>query len=163
MINSSIDKSLVITAVMAELQLRYQVAQDAVQSALDAATNEQTIPEHKYDTLALEASYLAHGQAKRVQECEQDIKQFKNLVSLAGNDKVAVGSLVQLLDEQDNARWVLFSPCAGGMTVEHAGQRITLVTLKSPLGAALFNKSVDDEVVYHVGDKAFCYQIAAID
>ncbi len=81
MINSSIDKSLVITAVMAELQLRYQVAQDAVQSALDAATNEQTIPEHKYDTLALEASYLAHGQAKRVQECEQDIKQFKNLVS----------------------------------------------------------------------------------
>ena len=57
-------------AILLALEEKLSIARSSTQRAIDAATDEETIPEHKYDTLALEASYLAHGQALRVQESE---------------------------------------------------------------------------------------------
>ena len=40
-------------------------------------THEENIAENKYDTLGLEAAYLAQGQAQRVNECYLSIQQFE--------------------------------------------------------------------------------------
>ena len=42
-----------------------------------AATHEECQPDNKYDTTALEASYLAQGQANRAQEIRQGLEAYR--------------------------------------------------------------------------------------
>ena len=60
------NKTNVIKTIIALLEVQYQTAIDAAKEAHSTATDDETIAENKYDTFALEASYLAHGQSQRV-------------------------------------------------------------------------------------------------
>lgn len=140
-------------------------AHQATQTAISAATDKQNIPEHKYDTLSLEAAYLAHGQAQRVQQCLQDIQTFKALPikSLSSQDPVHLGALVELYEEQaDINKWFFVSPVAGGLTLEFEGQTIQMITLDSPLGKALKNKRLGDEFELNIAGKERCYEVVAL-
>ncbi|MDN3698871.1 GreA/GreB family elongation factor [Vibrio genomosp. F6] len=150
--------------ILQRLEMNHQVAVDATQRAIDAATDEETVPEHKYDTLALEASYLAHGQALRVQECEDDIRTFRELVLREFDDKSAIGmsALVQLIDEDDQARWFFIGPTSGGLIVECQGNRVAVLTPHAPLGALLNKKQVGDEIELTIGSKSVSYEIAQV-
>ena len=64
------NKSQLKEEIVSMLQQQHNITLDAVNQAVASATDKETIPEHKYDTLALEAAYLAHGQAIRVTESE---------------------------------------------------------------------------------------------
>ncbi len=163
MMSEAIRKAEVIDKIQQMLTANHRVALESVRSAIDAATNEQTVPEHKYDTLALEASYLAHGQAKRLQECEQDIQAFKSMSEVRNPTKVVVGCLIRLLDESGIGRWVFFAPSAGGMKIHCGDDEVTLVTIQSPLGAVLKGQNVGDEVIYDVEGRQYCYEIGQID
>ena len=84
-----------VQIIIQQLEDKLHVAHASTQSAIDAATDEETVPEHKYDTLALEASYLAHGQAMRVQESEEELRQYRVLgVRVFVVDPIAVGAYV---------------------------------------------------------------------
>jgi len=144
------------------LEQKWQIAQSSVQRAIESATDEETVPEHKYDTLALEASYLAHGQAKRLQECEQEISLFKELVMPQEPHCVVLGCLVSLLDVNEQRKWFFISPCAGGLKVAASEATVMLVTFDSPLGRALKSKNVGDEVIYRVAEVEHCYEIETI-
>lgn len=144
------------------LEQKWQIAQSSVQSAIESATDEETVPEHKYDTLALEASYLAHGQAMRLQECEQEIRVMKELVLPIEPEKVAFGCVISLLDDDDQSKRFFISPCAGGLKVSIDDESVTLVTFDSPLGQALKSKKVGDEVAYKVAGVEHCYEIETI-
>ncbi len=74
------NKADLVQIIIQQLEDKLHVAHASTQRAIDAATDEETVPEHKYDTLALEASYLAHGQAMRVQEVK---KSFVSTVLLS--------------------------------------------------------------------------------
>src|SRR3989344_7944608 len=54
-------------------------AEQAMRAAHETATHEEKIAENKYDTLGLEAAYLAAGQAKRVEEIKQSLALCQNL------------------------------------------------------------------------------------
>ncbi|WP_236860664.1 hypothetical protein [Candidatus Reidiella endopervernicosa] len=56
-----------------------RVANKAAMDAYNTATDDENVAENKYDTLGLEASYLAQGQAQRVAECEADLAVFRQL------------------------------------------------------------------------------------
>ncbi|WP_146537742.1 GreA/GreB family elongation factor, partial [Vibrio crassostreae] len=122
---------------------------------IDAETDEETVPEHKYDTLALEASYLAHGQAMRVQECEDDIQCYRNLV-LRDSEKIAVSSYVVVIDENDEYKHFFIGPRVGGLSVTWNHHEIAIVTVNAPFGKALMGKEVGDEIEFKVADKLFC-------
>lgn len=144
------------------LDKKWQIAQSSVQRAIESATDEETVPEHKYDTLALEASYLAHGQAKRLQECEQEITMFNDLVMPTDPETVSLGCLISLLDIDEQRKWFFIAPCAGGLKVSGSEGAIMLVTFDSPLGKALKSKQVGDEVSYNVSGVEHCYEIETI-
>ncbi|MDW2239227.1 transcription elongation factor, partial [Vibrio sp. 1565-1] len=74
------NKAELIQIIIYQLEEKLRIAHASTQRAIDAATDEETVPEHKYDTLALEASYLAHGQAMRVQESEDELRQYRSMV-----------------------------------------------------------------------------------
>ncbi|MFY2507871.1 transcription elongation factor [Vibrio pectenicida] len=156
------NKFELLQAILLEMENSLSIAHSATQRAIESATDEQTVPEHKYDTLALEASYLAHGQAMRVEECERELSQMKQLQLPQKSEVVTLGSLVGLLDDNDEPKWFFVAPCAGGLKVDYQQQRVMLVTLNSPLGQALKGKSIGDEAEYNVGQASFSYQIDTI-
>lgn len=150
--------------ILQYLENTHQVALAATQRAIDAATDEETVPEHKYDTLALEASYLAHGQALRMQECEGDIRQFRELVLREFDDSSAIGmsALVKVMNEDDQIRWFFIGPAAGGLSVDYHGTKVSILTLNAPLGLALNKKCVGDEVEIAIGLNSVCYEVLQV-
>ena len=156
------NKSELRQIIIEQLESRLRIAQSATQRAIDAATDEETVPEHKYDTLALEASYLAHGQAVRVQECEDDIQCYRNLV-LRDSEKITVSSYVVVIDERDKYKHFFMGPRVGGLSVTWNDNEVAIVTANAPFGQALMGKNVGDEVEFKVADKQFCYEVISVD
>ncbi|MBW3698028.1 transcription elongation factor [Vibrio sp. T187] len=157
------NKSELQQIILKQLEQRQFIAQEATQRAIDAATDEETVPEHKYDTLALEASYLAHGQAMRVQECEEDIRQYRELILRGGEDQpVMLTSFLVVVDENDQEKCFFIGPCAGGLSVEWLGKEVSVLTPNAPLGQALMGREVGDEVELSVAGKCFCYEIVTV-
>ena len=152
-----------VQIIIQQLEDKLQVAHVSTQRAIDAATDEETVPEHKYDTLALEASYLAHGQAMRVQESEEELRQYRTLVLRDFVDaRITVGAYVELVDENDVEKAFFIGPCSGGLTVEWQGKEVFVLTPKSPLGRALMGKEEGEEVEMKIGDKTTCYEVVTI-
>ncbi len=156
------NKSELRQIILEQLESRLRIAQSATQRAIDAATDEETVPEHKYDTLALEASYLAHGQAVRVQECEDDIQCYRNLV-LRDSERITVSSYVVVIDEHDQYKHFFMGPRVGGLSFTWNENEIAIVTANAPFGQALMGKEVGDEIEFKVSDKQFCYEVISID
>ncbi|SON49455.1 transcription elongation factor [Vibrio tapetis] len=160
------DKSELCQLILIELHKVHQVSLAATQSAIESATNEETIPDNKYDTLALEAAYLAHGQAQRVQECEENIRQYRELVlrEFTIDTPITVSALVEVVDEHDKLSWFFVGPCGGGLSVCVSSKQasVAVVTPQAPLGKALVGKFLHDEVDVKIGDKTHCYEITQV-
>lgn len=158
------NKALLLQQIITELENVHQVACAAAKRAHDSATDKANKAENQYDTLGLEAAYLAHGQSQRVLECAEELAAFKQLASVAVIDSTAIrlGSLIQLVDEDDNQRWLFLGPSAGGLKLMFAQQEITLITPSAPLGEALIGLTIDDEIAMTVTGKPVGYEITAI-
>lgn len=61
------NKQMLLDDIQEKLKLTLQAATEAAMRAYNTATDDENVAENQYDTLALEASYLAHGQAQRVE------------------------------------------------------------------------------------------------
>ncbi len=164
----TMNKHALLEQIIAQLAITHQTALDAAKRAHETATNEENTPENEYDTLSLEAAYLAHGQSQRVAECAADIQAFKALDHSNPRtlQQVILGSLVELVDENDQTKWVFFGPGAGGLKLQMSNSseniEITVVTPSSPLGQELLNRKVDDEVELTIGDKKTFFDIIAL-
>ncbi len=148
MINTQHDKALLHHCILLALEANYQIALNAAQQAYETATNTETKAESKYDTFGLEASYLAHGQSKRVEECRAHIKCFKALpITLFDTlDEVTMGQLILLEGDLNSQQYYFMSPVAGGLKINFKNHDIVLITPNAPLGKALLNTMVDDVI-----------------
>ncbi len=75
MMNKEDLKATIVSRLKADHELLLQAAR----KAHEAATHEENVPDNKYETLALEASYIAQGQANRAQEIAQSVQIFERL------------------------------------------------------------------------------------
>ncbi len=144
----TMNKHAVHTLVLEKLSLDLDIAQRAAQTAYETATHEENIAENKYDTLGLEASYLAAGQAKRVEQIKQALLLCQNMPLRAYDDQrgIEVGALLGLEDENGRQQWLFLAPDAAGLKVDLVGQPVTVITPRSPLGKSLLGKFEGDEV-----------------
>ncbi|HHJ1298996.1 MULTISPECIES: GreA/GreB family elongation factor [Pseudomonas] len=142
------DKPLLLTRIVATLEHDVDVLSRAAQTAYEAATAEENIAENKYDTLGLEASYLATGQARRTAEIRQALQIYQQLL-LRDYDPlrgIQVSNLVTLEDEDGQQRRLFLGPEAAGLKMGDGDELVTVITPRSPLGQQLMGKRVDDEV-----------------
>lgn len=158
------NKTLLFKQILAELENVFQGARDAAQRAYETATDEENEAENKYDTLGLEASYLAHGQSKRVAQCEADLIRFKKLKNITNSEESSIsnGALVCIEDEVGSKQYILLSPVAGGLKLTYNGNDITLVTQSSPIGKALNSQFVGDDITVKTGSEKKHYQIISV-
>ena len=158
------NKQLLHKKIVQVLEDACVVAIDAAKQAHDTATNKESIAENKYDTFGLEASYLAHGQAKRVAEYEEALVAYKalGLVNSSGESSIELGSLIQLEDEEGATQCLFLGPFAGGLKFDFEGKKVTLITTSSPLGQALLGQFVGDGVEMKLSGQNKSYQIMAI-
>ena len=142
------DKPLLLTRIVATLEHDVDVLSRAAQTAYEAATAEENIAENKYDTLGLEASYLATGQARRTAEIRQALQIYQQLL-LRDYDPlrgIQVSNLVTLEDEDGQQRRLFLGPEAAGLKIGDGDELVTVITPRSPLGQQLMGKRIDDEV-----------------
>ncbi|KPZ62176.1 GreA/GreB family elongation factor [Pseudoalteromonas sp. P1-7a] len=156
------NKTHVIEHLKFALEAQLNSAKQAAKAAHDAATHEESVAETQYDTLGLEAAYLAQGQAERVNECYKSIKQFEAIFKEPTYNKVIISSLVCLEDENSVQKWFYLGPAAGGLTVEVKGQTIQVVTPEAPLGKQLLGKQLDDEVSLTIAGNNHEYEVVEI-
>ena len=144
----TMNKHAVHQLILEKLTADLDIVRRAAQTAYETATHEENIAENKYDTLGLEASYLAAGQAKRVEEIKQALVLCQNLPLRGYDDQrgIEVGTLLGLEDENGRQQWLFLAPDAAGLKVDVVGQLVTVITPRSPLGKSLLGKFEGDEV-----------------
>ena len=158
-----IDKKLLILQIIADLNAAIQTALAAADDARATATNKENVAENRYDTLGLEAAYLAHGQSERVMQLNAALEAFQNLKIVPDNHPVVMtGSLVTLLDNSNAERVVFIGPSAGGRVIDFESKQITIITQQSPLGAASADAACEHEISAEIAGKMVSYTITSI-
>ncbi len=128
-----------------------------------AATGEESKPENKYDTFALEASYLAGAQAKRVLDIEASLAVYKTLElrNFATQSRIESTALVEV-DLDGKITHVFIVPARGSLTIEHENLSIQVITPQSPLGEALLGLRIGDVAKIDKGTRELEYEIISV-
>jgi transcription elongation GreA/GreB family factor len=152
----SILKDQLVRSLAADLAVRER----AYEAAREGATHGEAKPENDKDTRALEQSYLARGEALRLEEQRAALAEVQAMsVQPFSEGPVRLGALVETEEDGEGALfWIL--PHGGGTRLD-AGS-VLVVTPKSPLGAALLGGRAGDEREVLLAGKLRVLRIVAI-
>ncbi len=143
------NKQALLAQIIARLEADHALLLQAAKTSHAAATHEENIPDNKYATLGLEASYLAQGQANRAQEILEALKDFRqlSLQEFSLDSKIRLTALVELEDDEGRSRLIFLGPAAGGLRLDFEQEEIMVITPESPLGRGLLGKQCGDQVM----------------
>ena len=136
--------------LIAMLLANLEVLEKSQQAAIEGATHSEAKPESDKDTRGLEQSYLARGQALRIEELKTTLLELRAmpLDTFRNDQPIALGALV-VAEENDKEKIFFLAPYGGGATL--AKGKVQVVTPRSPLGEALLEKSAGDDCEVFLG------------
>ena len=142
------DKFLLQQQVLERLAEDLRQTEQAARTAHETATHEENIAENKYDTLGLEAAYLATGQARRAEAIRQAMATWRQFRPSPYDARkgIQLGALVCLVDAADQQQLVFLGPEGGSMKLGSGAERVQVVSSEAPLARALLGKCEGDEV-----------------
>lgn len=157
------DKKKLIAHIRAELEKDLLVLKESERATREAATHEESKPENEYDTRALEASYLAGAQSKRITDTEELLVLFKHVEPKSFTDKDPI-SATALVETELNGKSSFFFVMTkgGGVNVTFEGKKIQVITPSSPLGGILLGLKVGDTALLEQGTRTLEYDILSI-
>jgi transcription elongation GreA/GreB family factor len=137
------NKVAIVDAILLAIETELESCRAAARDAGRAATDPDSKAENKYDTRNLEASYIARGQALRLDELTAALQDYQELRHIAGNprNKVRIGALV-LLESEDEDTFYFIGPAMGGLEVKVERHEIQVLTPSSPLGGKLMGQEI---------------------
>ena len=138
-----IDKRAIVSALRAQLADEIETMARLAREAAEAASHPENKPENDKDMRSTEASYVARGQAARVEELSNALAMLNGMEIRACNS-VELSALVELR-HKNIMTLCLVVPAAGGRKARVEGVEITAVTTSTPLGRALDGLSAGDE------------------
>jgi transcription elongation GreA/GreB family factor len=146
------DKHVLRQQVLERLAEDLLQAEQAVRAAHEAATHEENIAENKYDTLGLEAAYLATGQARRAAAIRQAMASWRRFrpSPYDASKGIQLGALVCLVDSDDKQQQLFLGPDGGSMKLVSGAQLVQVISCEAPLGRAVLGKREGDEVSIQV-------------
>jgi transcription elongation GreA/GreB family factor len=137
------------------------VRERAYKAAREGATDVEAKPENDKDTRALELSYLARGEAARLEELRGALAEVQAMVvqDFDGESPVRLGALVVTEEDGEEALfWI--APHGGGAVLAEGS--VQVLTPKSPLGRALLGALAGDDCELTVGGKVRIVSILAV-
>jgi transcription elongation GreA/GreB family factor len=153
-------KKLLLEELIKRSKIELADLEEAAKSNRDFATDQEFKAESKYDTRALEASYLASAESKRVEELKLEI-QILEEVDLEASRKlgeISIGALVELI-HQDQKRFYFLIPTAGGTLLKVQDEAVLVVSVFSPIGDALLGLKSGDEFEVETPKEIRTYQV----
>jgi transcription elongation GreA/GreB family factor len=162
--STSMNKHALLAAIVTRLAAELDLLTRAALATYAEATDEQNKAENKYDTRSLEASYLARGQSRVVDEAAQALEQFRLLAihDAAPGNPVALGALLTVADAVGRQSHYFVGPSAGGTELEHDGRTIMVITPHSPLGRQLVGRREGDTLQLERTGKRSEYRIVQV-
>lgn len=151
-------KSSLKAELLAHLREELLLAERAHRTTREAATHEEAKPENDKDTRALEQSYLARGQAARVDELRAAIAEVQSMQAAGTMTRVVLGALVTVEEAEATTYWIAAQ--GGGARLQG---NVQVVTPRSPLGRALVGKVVGDDVEVVIGGKTRVLSVVAVE
>jgi len=148
-----VNKQNLLKQLLEQLQQEIDATMAAVNEAHALASHEQSKPENQYDTLALEAAYLAHGQSERIAELQRQILLLNHFefVDYDESSRISVGALVFIEDENNESQWLWLLPIAGGIVLTSGDLLVRTITPEAPLAKKLVGNYIDEEFVLNLG------------
>ncbi len=136
-------KQELVERIIAIIEQELEAASKAALESAEEATDEESRAENKYDTRALETSYVATAQAGYAKDLQDALQAYRNLAinDSANSGPAAIGSLVTTLGNVGREQFFI-GPARGGLELETETGLITVLTPKSPLGSQLIGKSL---------------------
>jgi len=129
-----IDKKIILKQLIENLNRELQDAEAAAHSAKDLVTADDLKSEGKYDTRAIEASYLASAQNKRVEEIKLDIQMLEEIeLPEPPSTIIQLGSLA-LIKCNGQEKYYFISSTSGGSIIQLDGHSILVISVFSPIG-----------------------------
>lgn len=157
-------KPELLRKIIASLNADLAILTEAAKTAHAAATHSECLPDNKYDTTGLEASYVAQGQANRAQDIRRSLENYRNLVLRPFDDgtPIRLTALVTIEADEGSCRQIFLGPDAGGLKLHVDGAECIVITPESPLGRALLGKLCGDEVRIGKGASRKTFTIVAV-
>ncbi len=155
-----INKQKLLDQLVALLKSEQSELEDAAKSSRDLATQADLKSEGKYDTRAIEASYLAGAQQKRVEEIKLDIQMLEEM-ELSVSKKIQLGSLAQI-EHRGAERFYFITSTSGGTMLSVDGATVLVISVFSPLGNAALSLEVGESFEVETPKELRQYNIKAI-
>ena len=152
------DKTALRDELVARVAEELEALERAHRAVMEAATHEEAKPENDKDTRALEQSYLARGQAMRVQSLREALATCRAL-TVAPLARAARGALLRV-DDDGATRTLYLAPHGGGTGL--AGGAVQVVTPTSPLGRALLGREAGDVCEAEVSGRVREVEVLAV-
>ncbi|MBK6854269.1 MAG: GreA/GreB family elongation factor [Burkholderiales bacterium] len=158
------DKSLLQQQVLERLAEDLQQAEQAARTAHETATHEENIAENKYDTLGLEAAYLATGQARRADAIRQTMAHWRQFrpSPYDASKGIQIGALVCLVDADGKHKQLFLGPKGGSMQLVSGAQLVQVISGEAPLGRAMLGKCEGDEVSIEVAPNRQQFEVLRV-
>jgi transcription elongation GreA/GreB family factor len=159
-----LDKQEVLAVLIRSLDEEVAVLLAAADATYRGATHAEAKPEHAKDTRALEASYLARGQAMRVEETREAATRLRFLELRRFGEEDAVGptALVHVTIDGEREEDFFLVPFGGGRTLDVDGTSVRVVTTASPVGRAMLGKRIGDDFTLSAAHRSREYVIETI-
>jgi len=159
------DKFLLQRHVLDRLAEDLLQVEQALREAHETATHEENIAENKYDTLGLEAAYLATGQARRAEALRQAMAQWRQFRPRPydASQGIQLGALVCLVGSDDKQQHLFLGPMGGSMKLLSGTQLVQVISSEAPLGRALLDKCEGDEVSIGGGPTRQAFEVLRVE
>jgi transcription elongation GreA/GreB family factor len=165
---SAPSKRAIVEAAIAALEAELAALTRSAKETQAGATHEEARPESDKDTRATEASYLARGQAMRVEDTAEALTKlrFFPLSSYDESTPIGASATVRLRvyepDGSEREGWYFLVPVAGGHRLQLAGTAVQLLNTASPLGRALLERYEGESFELRLAGKLKEVEIALV-
>jgi transcription elongation GreA/GreB family factor len=159
------DKFLLQQQVLKRLAEDLLQAEQAARGAHETATHEENIAENKYDTLGLEAAYLATGQIRRAEAIRKALANWRQFRPHPYDvtKGIELGALVCLVDSEDKQHRLFLGPDGGSMQLLSGSQLVQVICSEAPLGRAMLGKCEGEEVSIQVAAIRKQFEVLRVD
>jgi transcription elongation GreA/GreB family factor len=128
--------------LLVKLENELHEIESAAVSARAYALQDDLKSEGKYDTRAIEASYLASAQQRRVEEIKLDLQMIQEM-EIQKSSHLEMGALA-LIDFNKREQFYFLSPTLGGELMNVDGHSVLIISVFSPIGSEAMNLSKGD-------------------